>query len=423
MFVYLPVEIKNRDFYPRLLLAKHLIKFGHKVIIGRKKEIEIYALKGPRGVYYTLQSTRNYLNFYKKLKLYGHKIALSDEEGLVTYSDKIFLNTRATNDLLSLADIIFVWGKNQFNIFKKNKKKFLKKVCVAGNPRFDFNHELLNKFFLKNTEIKYNNYILINSSFAIANHYDENVNSVAFRKKIGLINNKLEKDGYLFLKKYNKKKLKIYIDLANYLVNKIKNIKVVYKVHPSESVSIYNKLLDKKIILLKNANISESILKAKFVIHDYCTTSLETLLYKKIPISFKINRNNTYLKNIPYLFSNSFESKIKVLNFININKKKKLDKKKVNFYINNFTAKDSCQIISKKISKFNIDDSYSFYNFLIFKIYIKLYQIKFFFFNNEYINTKTKNISNYDILNFYKYLKVKNFKIKKIINNLFILSK
>ena len=32
MFIYLPVEIKNRDFYPRLLLAKHLIEKGHKVI-------------------------------------------------------------------------------------------------------------------------------------------------------------------------------------------------------------------------------------------------------------------------------------------------------------------------------------------------------------------------------------------------------
>ena len=321
MFVYLPVEVKNRDFYPRLLLARHLIKLGHKVIIGRKKEIEIYALRGPKGFYYTLQSTRNYLNFYKKLKLYGHKIALSDEEGLVTYSDKIFLNTRATNELLSLADIIFVWGRNQFNIFKKNRKRFIKKVCIAGNPRFDFNHKQLNQFFLKNNEIKYNNYILVNSSFAIANHYDEKINSVKFRKKIGLINNKLEKDGYLFLKRYNKKKLKIYIDLANYLANKIKNIKVVYKVHPSESVSIYKKLLDKKIILLKDVNISECILKAKFVIHDYCTTSLETLLYKKIPISFKINRNDTFLKNIPYLFSNNFESKKKLLDFISKKKR------------------------------------------------------------------------------------------------------
>ena len=345
MFIYLPVEIKNRDFYPRLLLAKHLIEKGHKVIIGRKKEIEIYASRGPKGIYYSLQSTKNYFKFYQKLKSQGHKIALSDEEGLVTYSDKIYLNTRASNQVLNIADVIFLWGTHQYNIYKKHRKKFLQKFCVVGNPRFDLNQKILNNFFLKKTKIKYNEYVLINSSFAISNHFDESKNSIKFRKKIGLISNKFEEKGFLYLRNYNKVKLKKYIELANFLASKIKIKKVIFKIHPSESMNIYRKLLNKKVIIIKDANITDCILKSEYVIHDYCTTSLEGLLYKKIPICYKVTKNDLYLNQLPYYFSNSFEEKEDILSFINSKKKKFLKKKNINLYIDNFSQKKSCKKI------------------------------------------------------------------------------
>ena len=63
--VYLPVEIKSRDFIGKLFLSYFLVSEGFAVFIGRKKEIEILATNYHPGIYFGLNTQLNYFNFIK----------------------------------------------------------------------------------------------------------------------------------------------------------------------------------------------------------------------------------------------------------------------------------------------------------------------------------------------------------------------
>ena len=190
-----------------------------------------------------------------------------------------------------------------------------------------------------------------------------------------------------------------------------------------DKLLLARKLLNKKVIIIKDANITDCILKSEYVIHDYCTTSLEGLLYKKIPICYKVTKNDLYLNQLPYYFSNSFEKKEDILSFINSKKKKFLKKKNINLYIDNFSQKKSCKKISKIMDKFKINDNRDTFEKFKSNSILKLYELKFLFSNDKYVDSKTKFISISEINEFLTHLKIKKFNLKKIISNLYLLSK
>ena len=66
--VYLPIEIKSRDFQNKLLLSYFLLQDGFEVFLGRKKEIEILASNFHPGIYFGINTQKNYIKFYKKIK-------------------------------------------------------------------------------------------------------------------------------------------------------------------------------------------------------------------------------------------------------------------------------------------------------------------------------------------------------------------
>ena len=77
--VYLPIEIYNRDFHSKSVLAYYLIKKNFSVILGRKAEIHEMITQKTQGIYFGVVTVDNYSSFYKKLKLLGHKIIVLDQ--------------------------------------------------------------------------------------------------------------------------------------------------------------------------------------------------------------------------------------------------------------------------------------------------------------------------------------------------------
>ena len=77
--VYLPIEIYNRDFHAKSVLAYYLTKKNFSVILGRKAEVHEIITQKTQGIYFGVVTVDNYSSFYKKLKLLGHKIIVLDE--------------------------------------------------------------------------------------------------------------------------------------------------------------------------------------------------------------------------------------------------------------------------------------------------------------------------------------------------------
>ena len=76
----------------------------------------------PKGIYYGLGIAENYNIFFKKLSKLGHIVVVGEEEGLITYSDEMYLEMRISPKTIRHVDLIFTWGSENFSIISKGRK-------------------------------------------------------------------------------------------------------------------------------------------------------------------------------------------------------------------------------------------------------------------------------------------------------------
>ena len=98
MNFFIPIEIKNRDYLSRLLIAYYASIKGYNVYIGSKSKIDTFVKNSKPGIYLGLVTTKTYSKFYKKLKKKKFKIFVIDEEGLITFDDKMYIDLKVSKD-------------------------------------------------------------------------------------------------------------------------------------------------------------------------------------------------------------------------------------------------------------------------------------------------------------------------------------
>ena len=124
--IYMPIELKNRDFNSRLLLSLKLLeKDNFNIFFGYKGHVNYFVLRYGCGIYFSLSAYKNQEKFISNLKKKSNSIFLLDEESLITYK-MIFLRTKTSKLIYDLCDKIFVTGKSGFNRMSNytQKKKF-----------------------------------------------------------------------------------------------------------------------------------------------------------------------------------------------------------------------------------------------------------------------------------------------------------
>ena len=171
--LFVPIEVKSRDYFSRLLISQIFASKGFDVYFGRKREIELLTKFFSDSFYLGLQSTKTYIPFYKRLKKKKFKIIVYDEEGLVTINDNFYISTRASEKIFDIIDYFICWGKKQFNLVNNNISSLKKrKILNLGNPRIDILKKKYRSLFENEiNEISIRNYVLINMTFGQANHF------------------------------------------------------------------------------------------------------------------------------------------------------------------------------------------------------------------------------------------------------------
>ena len=166
MNLYLPIEIYNREFQSRLLIAMESASKGMKVYMGRVKEYLLRDFFAPGIVLYkSITPSDSRLEELKFFKKNNFIITSMDEEvGLVETNTK-YLKERYSNKSLELTDRVFTWGQFDYNNLSKKYKKHKKKFIKSGNPRIDFWRKDFD-FFYKKRKLKYNNYIFFSLNYS-----------------------------------------------------------------------------------------------------------------------------------------------------------------------------------------------------------------------------------------------------------------
>lgn len=408
---YVPLEIKNRDFYGRLLLSLEVCKnHGWDVYFGFRGDVNFFAQNYTPGVYHGLATIRNFNLLYEEIKKNGNKISISDEEGLVTYSEKFYTSFKVSKQILKIADAIFTWGdKNKKileNQFPENKKKFFS----LGNPRLDLLKKPYSQIY--NNEInkikeKYGRFILICTNFSYTNYFEKKHKYSELLKKRNFFTSN---EDILEWHKYEDIKKKIFNELSLFLenANKLKDCSLVIRCHPSENHEIYKKFekKHKNVFFDNDYSVHPWILASEGIINHYCTTTYEAIVANKNVYTIKPDYS-TEMEDDDFFDSTIIAKDNKELtDLINKNKDIHKDISKKSFLCskNLDTNHLSFKAIAKELAKIPIEITQTKKNYFIlkYKILKKIYLIRdlIFFKTNKYVDHKIKIITKNEIVKF-----------------------
>lgn len=434
--IVLPIEVKKRELFSKIFLAYQILKkINCRIIIGSQRNMFNNIISLKNAIWF---DKNTYFKKIIKNKFLKENIKfLLDEEG-PSFFNGIFYKLRINKNIINFFDEIFVWGKNDYNLFIKKRK-----LHIFGHPKYDI---LKNKrFFLfknesKKIKKKYNNFILIVSNFGHDSILDKKIeNRVleinASNKKFSIEKQKLEKSEYInYISQIN---------LTKIIAKELPDAKIIYRPHPYQNIDLVKKRfgkITKNLEINYNGSITPWIESSKIYIHSGCSTFFEANLLKKPILFFYKKKMNNFLtfknsgknfdneellvkylkytfykKNISIKHYNKFNKCIFNLkkenyfyiNFLNLIKKKYIHLKSEVSYVKNQKTKISRNILS--YIKNNIILKTSLVKFLPEKyLYPKEYQL------SKFDHLKKKEIKNYFLeLNSKFYKKIKFFEINK----------
>ena len=381
MNVYIIVEIKVRDFLPRLLTGAEAALNGNDVYLG-DKEITGYISQNKLnpGIIY-LKSITPYKKKIAQLKLFKKKnfiVTTLDEEGGISWPNfNYFANKRYSNKTLSYADAIFCYGdydfKNYIKIFPKFKKKFL----LTGNPRFDLlNNKIANNLENeKKKDLKKKKIVLISTYFLIAfkMHSSEYLS----------IEDEFRDDyWYDIFEKKNAFSVS-YLKLIKKIINNFPDIEIEIWTHPMESIDNWKKILpkNKNIKFVKGFKVlSKKNPDNRIFIHNGSMLALSAILQGKIVISYQpiVSKWNNISPNVNSIVMKSDDE---IINFIKNKKfyKIKPNKKKLsnlNKIISNSKSYDASFKVASHWEKFKSEKLSIKNNLSVIKFRHKLKFIK-----------------------------------------------
>ena len=274
--VLISIENFNREFAGKEILSKTFAKSGYLVLLAHKSIIRVLVSYLPLNEQIYIEKGNrfgSYKHFYKakKNKLFVYSF---DEEGLMQTDFDTYLQRNHEKKTLAVIDGIFSWGPKHSKMLRKCGFKE-NQILKTGNTRFD--HYIaasqINRFSRDLT----NDTILICSRFATANP-NKDVNSI-----------KDERDGSQKYAKDSKKILNLMVQLPKIIRQaNIKN-KIIVRPHPSESKKLWHEAchgLDNVTVSCEEP-INDVLQRAKFLIHNRCTTAIEAFLSNVYVISYE----------------------------------------------------------------------------------------------------------------------------------------
>ena len=202
--IYLPIEIKPREFIPLIVFTSQAIRMGFRVYLGTKQSIVklIDQKKSKNGVliYKSGLYKDNIQQFRKKI---DHFIILDAEMGYAIphQMQDLFTKSRVLKGTENLISAYFVSNKVFLKSLKKNFKDLKNKIFLTGSFFYEAWQLKYKKFFTDEINFykqKYGKFILFSSDLTFLN-----------KSKIELTHKYLLTDGWPHSKAFLQRRYKL----------------------------------------------------------------------------------------------------------------------------------------------------------------------------------------------------------------------
>jgi len=348
--IYLPIEIKNREYLAKSVFALYAADAGYQVCIGHTEKLLINMQHMPRGIYIGTSIATSHNEIYNKLKSYGHKIVSFDEEGLVYYNKDNFVKHRVNLGTISNLELFFTWGKNHTNLVYK-KSPDIKNCRNVGNMRFEILKEKYSGYYadkVKEIKEKYGDFILINTNLGMYN----NVLGKGFYYQVlnKQANNYDENDAAFYEGKYTHQKVIFdsYKKISGELAERYPGKNIIIRPHPAENFDNWMDANSKNVFVIHEGSALPWILASDVVIQKNCTTSIEATYLDKVVVTYSESFNELYdneITNNIGVFCDTSEQVFEVIDNLESYKKNiGKDKEKLAFYAENMADDENIDL-------------------------------------------------------------------------------
>jgi surface carbohydrate biosynthesis protein len=169
--LFLPVEIKHREFKAKVLLATVAARAGFQVYLGSKSAVDamVFRCRQRSGIYlYKGGKPLDYLT--RLLGKVEHFVVLDEEMGPAVQDLHTAYTMRIHRGTEHLVGRLFVVGQRHRDVISEVRPELLDKVEVTGWPRIDlwsqqYQHQYGDE--IEGLRRKYGGFLLFSSNFGI----------------------------------------------------------------------------------------------------------------------------------------------------------------------------------------------------------------------------------------------------------------
>jgi len=230
-WIYLPIEIKVREFDSKVLTACSAAEKGYSAVVGWAHAIRPLLSIWPDGVYFEKSISAHKFGLINSYRERGHRVVCLDEEGLGCHYAAFFNRERLSSKTLEITDIYFTWGDEQKDVVLSAYPEAVSKVINSGNPRVDLWASSLCEIYREKANEyrdKYGSYILVPSNFSsVVNASGPNY-QINFANKCGIIKEESDAEYYNDLMKYRSNGLNAYLDMIDEVAMKFNDTNVIH---------------------------------------------------------------------------------------------------------------------------------------------------------------------------------------------------
>lgn len=312
MRIGLILDNPRRDLGGIALLAYQFLKRGHEVfVIPMYDQGYDVPLLGLDAVIVNYARTSN-LDFIRSYKEMGITVIVLDTEGGVfpetgDGSPEFWARRFHAIGAADYVDCYLFWGQRTYDAFREHSGMAEDRMRITGCPRYDYCAPKWRKVL----HSAHSGHILINLNFPSINpwwghaEYSRAERKITFHSAFKEISNvakivNVDVNRALPLEQERMRVLNEYVRVVDEIAARNPERSFVLRPHPFENMHIYREIFaDRRNVTVDSSGeVTHVISRAEFVIHLNCSTSVETRLLDKLPVSLEFLNSELLRVNI-----------------------------------------------------------------------------------------------------------------------------
>jgi surface carbohydrate biosynthesis protein len=277
--IYLPVEIKAREFKSKVLMAVMAAESGFRVYLGTKRSIDRLVLeaKDRKGGIYFYKGGKSKSDLKQIKEKVDSFVVLDEEMGPAVHDLDMYCRRRIYPGTENLIDKLFVIGHEHKNKLEQARPGLAGRVFVTGWPRVDlWRSEFRGQYSCSSDAVRarYGKFILFSSDFGFLTE-EKILKEVERFQNISSSAADIENFKALAWSAFND--FNDFVDLAKRIDSDERFPNLIIRPHPAEDVSVWSERLGglKKVKVVFEGEIGEWLYVASGLVHRGCTTAVQ----------------------------------------------------------------------------------------------------------------------------------------------------